>query len=542
MKEIIKKRYIALIFVFYIVLISVSFARPLVMKNIMDDGIIKKNFRVILSLVIFLMILIVIEEAVSILQTKLFAEFQNKLVLKLYERVGKTLFCSKMEYFTHNNSAEIVSRLSTDIESVSSLVDSNIMYAFGYVLQIISGVVGLFVINWKLALLVLAVIPVKYMLIRICSEKEEKTMEQWIGSSADFSAWLGDAINGICELKLWNLYGMKQKELKHRQEEILYLNKKSRLIQAYNMSGESAVQGFAIAALYAIGGFFICRGQLTLGSLTAFISYSNYVINPISLVLNLKIILARVKPSAQRLKAFLEAEIEKEDGLNIREMRDKISFHNVSFSYTEQPVVKNVSFEVQKGEKIAIIGENGSGKSTLLSLLLRFIEPQAGNICVDGTDIQEYDLKQYRDLFSVVNQEIYLFEDTIWNNLVLGKETDRKKMDNICEKMGMRKFLNNLPLGYEEKLEKNGENLSGGERQKISLLRAFVKDAPILILDEATANIDKKYDEFLHDLLINDTVDKTLIIITHKLENLYGMDKVYRIKDHLLKEGTVPVN
>lgn len=542
MKRIIKKRYIILIFVCYIVLIGVSFARPLVMKNIMDDGIIKKNFRVILSLVIFLMILIVIEEAVSILQTKLFAEFQNKLVLKLYESVGKTLFCSKMEYFTHNNSAEIVSRLSTDIESVSSLVDSNIMYAFGYVLQIISGVVGLFVINWQLALLVLAVIPVKYMLIRICSEKEEKTMEQWIGSSADFSAWLGDAINGICEVKLWNLYGMKQKELRHRQEEILYLNKKSKLIQAYNMSGESAVQGFAIAALYAIGGFFICRGQLTLGSLTAFISYSNYVINPISLVLNLKIIFARVKPSARRLKAFLETETEKEEGLNIREIRDRISFHNVSFSYTDQPVVKDISFEVQKGEKIAVIGENGSGKSTLLSLLLRFVEPQTGKICVDGTDIREYDLNQYRDLFSVVNQEIYLFEDTIWNNLVLGKKIDRKKMDNICEKMGMRMFLNNLSLGYEEKLEKNGENLSGGERQRISLLRAFVKDAPILILDEATANIDKKYDEFLHDLLINDTVDKTLIIITHKIENLYGMDKVYRIKDHMLEEGTVPVS
>lgn len=187
-------------------------------------------------------------------------------------------------------------------------------------------------------------------------------------------------------------------------------------------------------------------------------------------------------------------------------------------------------------------GENGSGKSTLLSLLLRFVEPQTGKICVDGTDIREYDLNQYRDLFSVVNQEIYLFEDTIWNNLVLGKKTDRKKMDNICEKMGMRKFLNNLSMGYEEKLEKNGENLSGGERQKISLLRAFVKDAPILILDEATANIDKKYDEFLHDLLINDTVDKTLIVITHKIENLYGMNKVYRIKDHMLEESIVPVS
>ena len=217
-------------------------------------------------------------------------------------------------------------------------------------------------------------------------------------------------------------------------------------------------------------------------------------------------------------------------------MKEKLSFHHVSFSYTDQPVVEDVSFEVRKGEKIAVIGENGSGKSTLLSLLLRFIEPKEGAICVDGTDIREYDIEQYRSLFGVVNQEIYLFEDTVWNNLVLGKEMDAKKMDSFCERMGMQEFLGKLPRGYEEKLEKNGENLSGGERQKLSLLRAFVKDAPILVLDEATANIDKKYDEFLHDLFINDFSDKTFIVITHKTENLQGMDRVYEIKGHVLRE------
>ncbi len=302
------------------------------------------------------------------------------------------------------------------------------------------------------------------------------------------------------------------------------------------MSGESAVQGLAIAAIYGIGGFLICREQLTLGSLTAFISYSNYVINPISLVLNLKMIFAKVKPSAQRLQTFLKTETEKGNGSDIREMKDKLSFHHVGFSYTDQPVVEDVNFEVKKGEKIAIIGENGSGKSTLLSLLLRFIEPREGTICMDGTDIREYDIEQYRSLFSVVNQEIYLFEDTVWNNLVLGKEMDAKNMDSLCERMGMQEFLNKLPQGYEEKLEKNGENLSGGERQKLSLLRAFVKDAPILVLDEATANIDKKYDEFLQGLFINDFSDKTFIVITHKTENLQGMDRVYEIKGHVLRE------
>lgn len=538
MGKIIKKRMVIFISFSYILLIGISYMRPMIMKGIMDEGIIKKNMSVIMNFAVFLIILMVVEESVSLLQTKLFADLQNKISLELYGRVGKTLFRARQNYFLHNNSTEIVNRLMTDIESVSSLVDSNIMHLFGYVFKIISGVIGLIVIDWKLALLVLVVVPVKYSLIKSFSSKEEKTCEEWISLYTDFSAWLGDTISGIREVKLWNLYSDKQNELLKKQQDILEVSKKSKLIQAYNISGDSAIHGLISAALYGIGGYFICKDELTLGSLTAFIAYTSYVVSPISLVMNLKIIFAQVKPSMNRLKEFLKLETEKktETGKEIQQLKDKISFAGICFSYSEQPVIKNVNFEIHKGEKIAIIGENGSGKSTLISLLLRFIEPQKGCIFIDGADIKEYDIDQYRNLFGVVNQNIYLFEDTLWNNVILGKDVCLKDMEQEFERMDMQKFVEKLPNGYESRLEKNGENLSGGERQKIGLLRAIIKDSPILILDEATSNIDKKYDKFLHDIILNEFSDKTIIIITHKRENLEGMQKIYQMEGNGLTE------
>ena len=394
------------------------------------------------------------------------------------------------------------------------------------------------VINWKLALLVLLVVPIKYLLIKMFAEKEEKLSEQEIEASANFSSWLGDSINGIREIKLWNLYREKQQNLISKQKEILEINKKGKLIQAYNMSTDSALKGLITAALYGIGGYFICKSKLTIGSLTAFITYSNYVINPISIVMNLKLIFAQIKPSIKRIEEFIKTDVEKKENIEgkICQLKHSINMENISFSYTERSIMQNVNLEIHKGEKIAIIGDNGGGKSTLLSMLLRFIEPEQGNIYIDGVDIKEYDIDQYRSMFSVVSQNIYLFADTLWNNIVMGKNIGLEEMNQKLEKMDMKGFLKKLPNGYESSLQKNGENLSGGERQKIGLLRALIKDSPILILDEATSSIDKDYDKFIYDMLLNDCSNKTIIVITHKQENLEGMDRIFQMKEHRLIE------
>lgn len=212
-------------------------------------------------------------------------------------------------------------------------------------------------------------------------------------------------------------------------------------------------------------------------------------------------------------------------------------FQKVSFSYSSKPLLKDVNIKIKRGERIAIIGENGSGKSTVIDLLLRFILPESGHIYIDGVDIQNINLKQYRELFAVVSQDIYLFKDTLKNNIVLGKDIEEKEISSIIRMMGMREFYEKVSQD-NSMVECGGDNFSGGEKQKIALLRVAIKDSPILILDEATANIDKEYDKILHQKVLPQFLDKTIIIITHKKENLQGLDRIFEIKDKTIKEIT----
>ncbi len=533
----IRKSWIVIIFLCYIALMGISFFSPVIIKHIMDQGMIEKNLQVIFKFAIFLLLLVMAEEGISILQARIFLNLHNDVVLKLYTKVFQKLLHVRMEYFTRHNSTELMKRLSTDIESVSFLVDSSMMNAFRYVFQIISGIVGLFVIDWRLASLVLLIVPVKYLLIRVFADKKEKAVRDWMETETEFAAWFADTVQGVREIKLWNLYRRKRRELRSRQKEVLSFSKKSSLLESYNLSSDSMLQGAMVTALYIIGGYFVCREEITLGGITAFLSYSNYVTGPIAMLFNLRFLVAQIKPSMERLGTFLKEDVEQseKDGRDIQGFEEEICFEHIKFGYEEQPVLIDVSLQVKKGEKVALIGENGSGKSTLINLLLRFLEPDEGHIYIDGRDIRKCGLESYRNLFTVVSQDIYLFCDTVRNNIVMGEEVEDDLLKSIGEKLQLNSLIQSLPNGYDSMLEGNGENLSGGERQKIALFRAMIKDVPILILDEATAHIDKRYDDFLHDYILQEFSDKTLIMITHKREHLEGMNHIYEIKEGVIQ-------
>lgn len=531
-----KKKLILLIFFCYIVLITVSFFRPLVMRYIMDEGLMVKKNQIVITCSIILLVLALIEEGIKILQVKLCTDLQNNIVINLFSKIFQRLLYAKINYFSKNNTTEIINRLSTDINSITSLVDSGMINILSYMVQIVSGVCGLIIINWKLAIVVLVVIPIKYLLILFFSVKKEEGIRVWLEENTRFLAWFDDTINGIKEIKLWNLYKKKQKELKSRKKRVLELEKKNILLETYNTSGDLLLQEIVLSVLYGVGGYLICKDSLSIGSLMAFISYSNYVIGPISLIMNIRLTLAQIQPSSERLHDFLKLESEKmsKTGYHITKFQEMICFRNVEFSYNDKTLIKNINFEIHRGEKIAIIGDNGSGKSTLISLLLRFLSPNKGEIYIDGKKIEDYNLEDYRNLFGVIHQNIYLFRDTLKNNISMNKEISDDYIEKIFKKMNMQNFVNELPRGYYSMLDKNGENMSGGERQKIAFIRAIVKDSPIMIMDEATANVDKAYDEFLHYNILKEFSDKTFIIITHKKENLEGMDAIYEIKNHTL--------
>ena len=510
----------------------IGFLQPLVIQRITDSGMMQRDMAVILSSALLLALLVLGNQAIDLLQTRIFADVHNASYYAIFHQVFEKLLHLKKSYFEDKNSAEILSFLQMDVSQVSSVTDRYTVLSVSYVFRIVSGLIGLFLISWKLALIVLCMVPVKFLLVRGLSKRQEQAMDEMIESSRDFSRWFGDDLNGVDEIKLWDLFQSRDQVFREKQEKVLGVQKRTTMIGGWNSFWEMLLEWSVTILLYVLGGWLICAGSLTIGAVFAFVSYSAYVTGPVSALINLKMYFARIFPSARRLFRFLDMETELDTGTTLlKSWPPKLEFRDVEFWYEEErPILQGVSFSVEPGEKVAIIGQNGSGKSTILNLLLRFYEPKAGQILADGVDVQDIPLEEYRGLFSVVSQEPYLFLGDILENVDLQGDADPDRLEAALRASGVESYLPRLPEKERTQIGRNGARLSGGEKQKLAVARALLKDAPVVILDEATSGFDVQSDAYLHDVILHQMQGKTVIMITHHYHNLEGMDQVWRLE------------
>ena len=243
--------------------------------------------------------------------------------------------------------------------------------------------------------------------------------------------------------------------------------------------------------------------------------------------------LARIVPSSRRLFNFMSMETEPDKGTTfLMTSSPVLEFQNVDFHYDNtRKVLQNITFTIKPGKKIAVIGQNGSGKSTLIKLLLRFYLPSSGTIRINGLDIQNIPLAEYRNLFSVVSQNPYLFMGNIIDNIDLYGNSDENKVHHALHVSGVESYLSRMPQLEKTLIGQNGARLSGGERQKIAVARAILKDSSVVVLDEATSGFDVESNAYLHDIIVNHMKNKTVIMITHHYQNLEGMDEVWKLED-----------
>ncbi len=520
---------------------GIGFLQPLVIQEITDKGMLAQDLQVLCRAVAALALLVLLNQAVEMAQTRLFVNIHNKAYYNIFHQVFQKLMRLKKTYFEDKNNAEILSCLQMDVSQVASITDRYTVMSVTSVFRLISGLIGLLIISWKLTIVVLIMVPLKILLVRRLSRRQEEAIDQMIESSRDFSQWFGDNLEGVEEIKLWNLFESRDRAFQAKLREMLKLQKNNTMIDAWNTLGESLLEWSVTIMLYIVGGLLICQGKLSIGSVFAFVSYSWYVTGPISALLNLKMYFARIMPSARRLFKFLDMETESDDGKGtLKGKPPRIEFKDVTFAYQEnRPILRGASFHVGPGEKVAIIGQNGSGKSTIINLLLRFYTPDSGDVTADGVPISQLALDEYRSLFSVVSQEPYLFFGDIVENVNLTGQAPSEKVTAALHTSGVADYAERMPEGNNTKIGRNGARLSGGEKQKLAVARALLKDAPIVILDEATSGFDVESDAYLHDVIVNQMEEKSVVWITHRYENLEGIDHVYHLKEGRITEGTV---
>lgn len=515
-----------------------SLILPLLSKSIMDDGFIGGDQGVLILRVMQTLILVILICGIDIVKDKIRIGIQNDLKLNLSSNSFQHLSRLNMSYFDEKNDAEILINLRMDIENICMVADNSLFFVFAQVFSIIGGMVGLFILNAKLAGLVILLIPIKYLIARYFAKKNKKIMQQYIESEEAYSKWFGDVVSGMREIKLFNLYQHKYVELQGYQERIVKSSKKANLLLTYNTTVEKITMQLLMSCIYILGAIQVFNLETSVGTTFAFISYSAYVTSPITAIMNIKQMLAGIFPSVERYVAFINIEEEQVEGEKVPSIGD-IILTDVSMHYDTNPnkyAIQNLSLTIKAGSKTAVIGTNGSGKSTLINLLLRLYRYNSGSITMNGVEISSLNLDDYRSMFSVVSQDVVLFNGTIKDNLCLYKDFSDSAIKFAIQASGLEGFIKEHSLDYV--VGERGTALSGGEKQKLSLARAILHDKPILILDEATANTDVYSKKYIHNYLFEAT-EKTVIIITHSDEVLQMMDNIVFLENgKVLCHGT----
>ena len=506
---------------------------PLISRRIMDDGFIGGNKKLLIELVLVSMVIYTINSLIDLIKEKKRVDISAKIQYFLSEQSFSHLMKLRVNYFNNTNYAETLNNINMDINQMTSVADSSVFFVITQAFSMTGGIIGLFIIDFRMTILVLLFIPIKCVVMKYFAKKQKQIMDEFIKKNQKYAKWFGDTVGGVREVKLFNILDRKHEEFDQNQKDIIEKQKQMNMLGQRNTITDSLMVQFLSTLLYILGANLVFDLQLSVGSVFAFITYSSYVTGPISAILNIGYLLSGIIPSTKRYYAFMDLEEETDNGETAALCPDDLKLQQVSFAYEkEKYVLKDVDILFAKGSKTAIIGRNGSGKTTIINLLTRMYEPTSGKIMLGTEDISELPLPEYRNMVSVVSQQIYLFNDTIRNNICLYKRVDDVIVEEACKDSGLEDFIKEVSLDYV--VGQNGAMLSGGQKLKIALARALIHDKPIVIFDEATSNTDAYSEQQINGLLDTKLKEKTVIVITHKKEILNKVDQIV-----VLKEGVV---
>ncbi len=506
---------------------------PLISQRIMDDGFIGGNKKLLIKLVLASMVIYTINSLIDIIKEKKRVDISAKIQYFLSEQSFSHLMKLRVNYFNNTNYAETLNNINTDINQMTSIADSSVFFVITQAFSMTGGIIGLFIIDFRMTILVLLFIPIKCIVMKYFAKKQKQIMDEFIIRNQKYAKWFGDTVGGVREVKLFNIFDKKHEEFTHNQNEIIEKQKQMNMLSQWNIIVDSVMVQFLSTLLYILGANLVFDLKLSVGSVFAFITYSAYVTGPISAILNIGYLLSGIIPSTKRYYAFMDLEEESDSGKTLDMRFNDLKLEQVSFAYEKDKcILKGIDILFAKGSKTAMIGRNGSGKTTIINLLTRMYEPTSGKILLGAENVSELPLSAYRNMVSVVSQQIYLFNDTIRNNICLYKQVDDARIEVACMDSGLEDFIKEVSLDYV--VGQNGAMLSGGQKQKIALARALIHDKPIVIFDEATSNTDAYSEQQINGLLNTKLKDKTVIVITHKKEILSKVDQIV-----VLKEGVI---
>lgn len=529
---------IAVLTIFQLIL---SLLSPLLMMKIIDVVIPQKNLKLLLVIIgIYLGVTIcnaivnnTMEYCYSVIGKKVLIHYQEQCIRHLYELSG--------DFYTYMQSGEVLTILIQDINNVKSFATTTF---FSFVSDILVGgamICFLAVLQWDLLLVVLIFLPVIFIIQKAFKKKTMEKAQKLRESTGVLGSLLQDLTMNIISHIMMKAKPYFYSQYKKTIDKNTNLEIQMIMINTICKSLLGITATAITVSILGYGGYKIILGGFTVGGLMAFNMYSQKLIAPIMRISNVNMQFQTVYVAIDRIYSLLDREsdisLERANYIPEDNMSGNIKYENVSFAYKDVPVLKNVNMEFCPQTVVAIVGESGVGKSTILHLLYRLWDVKDGVIEIDGKDIKEYDLNFIRNFITVVSQNIYLVDDTIYNNITLGNsKVDEERFREICHIACVDDFAELLEDKYDTKIGENGSRISGGQKQRIAIARALLSDALILIFDEATSALDQITEsKILHNIKKN-LQNKAVVIITHRITTIKNADMIYVLNEHTVCE------
>lgn len=433
------------------------------------------------------------------------------------------------EFFINHQIGDIITRFQ-DAETIKNIfTNASISLILDISLSVISAII-LYNINYKLFLILFLIILIDGIFVYIFKKPYKKINLKRMEASSNLNSKIIETIRNFETIKTNNHEKKQLRLIENNLVKNLKINFKEGKIQILHNSLSNLTISIGNVFFMCFGALFIINQEMSLGDLLLFQSLSVYFTGPIQNLVMFQISLQEAQIATKRLNELMQLTRE-DDAQKITDcnLNDDINFKNVTFSYgSRKPVIHNLNLQIEKGKKVGIIGESGSGKSTIARLLLNLITTDEGDITIGNISVNEIDHILLRNKIAYIPQNIELFRGTIMDNLLIGNpDSCRRDVLDLCKKTKVSDFIEKLPLRYDSLIEENGANLSGGEKQRLILTRALLKNPDILIFDEATSNLDSFNEKIIHKIIFDDLIDKTIIIIAHRLATIVDCDTIY---------------
>ena len=509
-----------------------------VVKPFMDMDAIKK-------IALFLAVLYIASALFTFIQSLAMTDVANKFAKTLRSRISVKINQLPLKYFDRNSIGDVLSRVTNDIDTIAQSMNMSLATLVSSVTLFVGTIIMMFYTNWIMAITAILSSLVGFILMFLILGRSQKYFVARQVELGKLNGHIEEIYSGLNVVKVYN--GKKEADRKFDEfnKKVYDANRKSQFLSGLMQPIMNFIGNFGYLAVCIVGAILTMNDMITFGVIVAFITYVRLFTNPLSQIAQAMTQLQSTAAASERVFEFIDEE-EMSDQKEITKVLDKqkvkgnIEFQNVVFQYdnNDKPTIKNFSAQAKPGQKVAIVGPTGAGKTTMVNLLMKFYDINSGDIKIDGISTKELTRENIHDLFTMVLQDTWLFQGTVKENIIYNDENiSDEQVKEVCKTVGLDHFIRTLPHGYDTELSDN-DSVSAGQRQLLTIARGILQEAPFLILDEATSNVDTRTEELVQKAMDKLTEGKTSFIIAHRLSTIKNADLILVMKDgNIIEQG-----